>query len=100
MATRCTIKIEGAKHAKIYKHFDGSPDSILDLLEDFNKDFLENRGVDPDYQMAQLLRNKPLAETDPSKYTGWGVVAYSDDMGAQYEYILKSNGNVTYQAKY
>ena len=76
MATRATIKIEGVKYAKVYKHFDG-------------------------YPLATLLRNSAFDavryDLDKSEFTGWGVIAYNDSYGEEYEYTLKIDGTVTYK---
>ena len=100
MATRAAIKIEGVKFAKVYKHYDGYPSATLKWLEDFNKDFHENRGNDPEYKFAQLLRNSAIAakeyQLDESKYTGWGVVGYSEDLSEEFEYKLMKDGTVEY----
>jgi len=102
MATRCTIKIEGINYAKVYKHWDGSPKHTLQWLKHFNKSFTENRGEDPIYKFAQLLRSSIYdAKTyglNESLFTGWGVVELSEGMGAEYEYTLKINGKVTYKS--
>lgn len=95
MSTRATIKIEGVTFAKVYKHWDGYPDATLEWLETFNKDFTKNRGVDPEYKFAQLLRNSTLLYGSP--YTGWGVVPYDTNMGQEYVYLLRSDGTVTYE---
>jgi hypothetical protein len=42
MATRATIKIEGIRFTKIYKHWDGYPEAMLNWLQDFNLDFKIN----------------------------------------------------------
>jgi len=101
MATRATIKIEGVKFAKVYKHWDGNPESTLPWLEQFNKEFIEERGKDPEYQFAQLLRSSKKDEEefnlDKNDYTGWGVVPYNEDCGEDFEYTLHSDGSVTYK---
>ena len=100
MATRSVIKIEGVEYAKVYKHWDGNPTSTLPWLIKFNKNFTSARGADPQYKFAQLLRASIIdAEefnlgADP--YTGWGVIPYYENYGEEYEYILKSNGDVDY----
>ena len=102
MATRATIKIEGINFAKLYKHFDGYPNATLKWLEDFNKDFFDNRGDDPEYKFAQLLRSSVRDsyrfDLDDSKYTGWGIVDYDAVAGENYEYTLLNDGSVTYTA--
>jgi hypothetical protein len=100
MGTPCIIKIEDVKYAKVYKHFDGYPEDTLKWLEDFNKDFFENRGIDSDYKFAQLLRSSARDakkyELDDSKYTGWGVIDYNARYGVDYVYVLKNDGTVSY----
>ena len=100
MATRCTIKVDGVKFAKVYKHWDGYPDATLNWLESFNEEFAEQRGVDPEYKFAQLLRSSAvdaeLFGLDTSRTMGWGVIQYDDDYGEMYEYTLHNDGSVTY----
>ena len=102
MATRCTIKIEGINYAKVYKHWDGYPDATLKWLTEFNKNFTNNRGDDPNYKFAQLLRNSirdcSVFDLDPSQYTGWGVVAFDEHWGAEFEYTLHKDRSVTYKS--
>ena len=101
MATRCTIKIEGVDYAKVYKHWDGYPDATLKWLEEFNRNFTNNRGDDPIYKFAQLLRSSARdAEKynlDASLHTGWGVVGFDEHWGAEFEYTLHKDGSVTYK---
>jgi hypothetical protein len=98
MATRATIQLEGYKVAKLYKHWDGYPSATLQWLEDFNKDFVENRGDDPSYKFAQLIRSSAFDcekyELDASRHTGWGVVGFNDDYDADYRYRLMKDGTV------
>jgi len=102
MSTRATIKIEGVEFAKVYKHWDGYPERTLPFLEKFNKDFAEQRGNDPDYKFAQLLRATKRLEQefglDDSDYTGWGVVSFQSDCGEEFEYTLHSDGTVSVYA--
>ena len=99
MATRAQIKIEGITYAKVYKHWDGYPSDMLPWLEKFNQDFTENRGDDPEYKFAQLLRNSVRVEDefglDNSEHTGWGVIPYNSSPDA-YTYTLHRDGKVTY----
>ena len=101
MATRATIKVEGVNFVKVYKHWDGMPSATLPWLENFNKEFTEKRGDDPSYKFAQLLRSSAFDSEefnlDQSKETGWGVVKFGDSCGENYEYILKTDGSVTYR---
>lgn len=101
MSTRSTIKIEGVNFAKVYKHSDGYPEGMLGWLEAFNTSFNTNRGDDPEYKFAQLLRfSKQYADDfglDPSNYTGWGVIPFDAVAGEEYEYTLHSDGSVSYK---
>jgi hypothetical protein len=106
MATRGIIKIEGINYAQIYKHWDCYPEhpkypqmkSLFDWLEAFNKEFLKERGDDPEYKFAQLLRasvrDAEEYNLDKSFATGWGVVPYDADYGEEYVYTLKKDGTV------
>jgi hypothetical protein len=101
MATRSVIKVEGFTTAQLYKHWDGYPDSTLPWLEKFNREFTEKRGDDKSYKFAQLIRSSVFMQEefglDSSTDTGWGVVGYSDNLGQEFEYLLKSDGTVTYR---
>ena len=96
MATRSTIKIDGVDYAKIYKHWDGYPSAMTEWLNSFNNQFNKERGNDPQYKFAQLLRFSEREGQrfglDMSKTTGWGVIPFDCDYGAEYEYILTSDG--------
>lgn len=92
MATRCTIKIEGVKYAKIYKHWDGYPEANYIWLTEFNDRFNKERGSDSSYKFAQLLRySSKYGEQfylDQSEFTGWGVLDYDAECWEEYEYHL------------
>lgn len=98
MGTRATIKVEGIYFAKVYKHYDGYELSTLPWLEDFNRTFTNERGIDPLYKIAQLLRSSWRdAEhygLDMSTSTGWGLIEFNCNMGEEYEYTLMDNGTV------
>ncbi len=98
MSTNATIKIEGVKFAKIFKYWDGYPSATQAWLVDFNEKFEENRGNDPEYKFAQLLRSSYADmneySLDANRYTGWGVIPYKSGPG-DYEYTLHLNGRVT-----
>lgn len=102
MGTRATIIIEGVSYAKIYQHWDGEPEHTLKYLINFNQDFTENRGDDPEYKFAQFLRftarpeNVEKYNLDNNVYTGWGVFPFDQDCGQAFEYILKKDGTVVY----
>lgn len=103
MGTRSTIQITGNTFAKVYIHWDGYPEHMLPWLEAFTRDFAKNRGNDPLYGLAQLLRfaerHKRKYKLDPSKYTGYGIVPFEDDCGEEYRYIidLGKNYKVSYK---
>jgi hypothetical protein len=98
MATRATIQLEGYNVAKLYKHWDGYPEATLQWLEDFNKDFVENRGDDPEYKFAQLIRSSAFDcekyGLDESRHTGWGVYAMDSRYNGEYQYRLMKDGTV------
>ena len=104
MATTATIKVEGIKYAKIYKHFDGNPENTLPWLQEFNERFIKERGNDVSYKFAQLLRSSAIDaekfDLDPSLYTGWGIAEYNLECCEDYEYMLRKDGTVTYSKKH
>jgi hypothetical protein len=85
----------------VYKHWDGYPKAVYPWLRDFNIEFKKERGDDVQYKFAQLLRSSARDakkyDLDDSEFTGWGVVACSEDKsdyGAEFQYILKLDGTV------
>lgn len=98
MSTTATIQLEGYKVAKLYKHWDGYPKATLQWLEDFNKDFVQKRGDDPEYKFAQLIRSSAFDcdkyNLDSSRHTGWGVVGFNSGYGSEYQYRLMKDGSV------
>lgn len=98
MGTSAAIIVEGLEQVRVYKHFDGDPDSTLPWLTDFNKTFAEKRGEDESYKFAQLLRSSTRDakkyDLDDSEYTGWGVMPNVGDCGENFTYILKLDGTV------
>ncbi|MCK9541168.1 MAG: hypothetical protein M0R03_03960 [Novosphingobium sp.] len=96
MSTRAIIKIEGFKVAKVYKHYDGYPEGMIEWLTKFNEEFAKERGDDPSYKFAQLLRHSTRwFPTDG--FLGWGVVEYKCSCGEDFEYVLKKDGTVTFK---
>ena len=104
MATRCTIKIEGVKYAKIYKHWDGYPEANYIWLSKFNDRFNKKRGDDPSYKFAQLLRfGSKYANTynlDKSEFTGWGVSKYNSECWEEFEYHLTDKEVQVYKVSF
>ena len=100
MSTRAVIVIPG-QPVMVYKHFDGYPEGTLNWLEHFNINFVRERGDDPEYKLAALLRSSVFLAVefglDNSVHTGWGVIPLGADYGQEYEYTLHPDGSVTYQ---
>ena len=99
MATRCSIIVDGIDTVKVYKHWDGYPEATLEWLQVFNEDFTKNRGADPEYKIAQLLRSSAfhaaLFGLDKSVHTGWGILPIDNDAGEEFIYFLHADGSVT-----
>ena len=104
MATRSTIKIDGVKYAKIYKHWDGYPEANYIWLKEFNDRFNKQRGDDPSYKFAQLLRfASKYGEKftlDQSEFTGWGVIKYDAECWEEYEYHLTKKEVEVYRVSF
>jgi hypothetical protein len=100
MSTPAKINVEGIESVSVYKHWSGYPEATLPWLEKFNREFTEERGDDPSYKFAQLLRSSVLMADefglDPSTYTGWGVIP-RDEVWGVYSYILHIDGSVSYK---
>lgn len=108
MGTRCLIKVEGMKGVAVYKHWDGYPKGTLPWLKSFNKNFTKERGDDPEYKFAQLLRSSAFDcdkfHLGNDKTTGWGVLPLKTNneipFDIAYVYILKKDGKVkTYRPR-
>ena len=84
----------------MYKRWDGYPEATLPWLKAFNEKFASERGSDPEYKLAQLLRSSAFeAKTfnlDDSTLTGWGLSPLEDPekCGAEFVYTLENNGGV------
>ena len=96
MSTRALITIKGCEHA-IYKHCDGYPDGILPWLKPIVAAFHKERGDDPSYLLAQIVRQYVFSHENKAddtnrllafKFTGWGIVGPNDDLGQEYEYEI------------
>jgi hypothetical protein len=101
MSTHAIIKIEGFTACNIYKHWDGYPEHLLPWLTRFNENFKANRGIDPEYKFAQLLRDSVRSESefnlDKSQFTGWGVTISDISDTDDYTYTLHNDGRVTFK---
>jgi len=100
MSTRSTIKIENFTLCKIYKHWDGQPEFMLSWLTAFNKEFAQQRGDDPQYKIASLLRSSAFDSEKyslhNSRFTGYGLIPFDADFDQEFEYTLHKNGTVSY----
>ena len=96
MATRACVKIEGIEFAKVYKHWDGYPEAMMGWLQAFNEKFSSERGVDPSYKFAQLLRSSTKTEfkLDANEFTGYGVIPFDSSCGEEWEYTLLTDGKI------
>ena len=98
MSTNALIVVKDRPTVGLYKHWDGYPEATLPWVTDFAQRFKQERGYDPDYCMAQLVRDSALSAEkfglDPSTGTGWGIVNVKD---AYYDYkytICSKTGTV------
>ena len=98
MSTNAIINVEDFTVASFYKHWDGYPSATIEWLFDFNTTFNTNRGEDPEYKFAQLIRSSALLglkySLDKSTKTGWGVISY-EDKGIDYVYTLNNDNSIT-----
>ena len=96
MSTNAVIRVDGVG-VELYKHWDGYPDSTLPWLEKFNKEFASQRGDDPPYKFAQLIRSSAFDadefQLDQSRNTGWGVFT-KGSTHYDFLYTLKADGTV------
>ena len=57
MSTRSQIKLKNSPdNIHVYKHSDGYPEGVLPVLVPFVAQFMESRGYDECYILAQLVR--------------------------------------------
>ena len=100
MGTSASIRVQGVDYVELYKHNDGYPEGTLPWLEEFNKRFVSNNGIDPSYKMAQLVRSSFEFtldyNLDPSLFTGWGLEPY-ESVEVDYIYTLMDDGSVKVQ---
>jgi len=96
-SSRTIIYVEGIDFACIYMH-DNESKKTLDWLRKFNREFTKNRGDDPEYKFAQLLRYS--TEVYPlDNYLTWGLVPYNQPgvYYANYVYSLLSTGKIKFE---
>lgn len=100
MGTNAVIRVDNSEvGVELYKHYDGYPDATLPWLEKFASEFIRERGCDPTYMMAQLVRSSvSMADEfnlDNSTATGWGI-GCTDSFGYDYLYLIDPmTGEVT-----
>ena len=110
MSTRANIAVEGTE-IKIYKHSDGYPKYMIPRLIKIADKFLENRGDDPHYLPAYILREFKIIEEEESKdwyraypdpikskerndCLGWGIQTYfSEDIDFMYKVNLTEDNH-------
>ena len=68
MSTRSQIKVRGSE-IMIYKHSDGYPEGVLPTLTETMKRFIKERGHEPDYALAQIMR--AFARRDEENRKEW-----------------------------
>lgn len=97
MSTNAVIRVEGFKHAELYKHWDGYPKATMPWLKDFNAKVTE-ADLSPEEKFAQLIRSSASDckkyNLDSGRHTGWGV----SPLGKSYYdflYLLKKDGTVS-----
>lgn len=75
MSTRCHIRVKEANGKlyphMIYKHSDGYPEGVLPFLKPFTKKFIKERGDDPEYCIAQILRHWAIEEQKECEQDGF-----------------------------
>lgn len=111
MGTRAQIAFDGTT-CKVYKHYDGYPSETLKTLIPFVADFMERRGYDEEYMVAQLCCTmineswermvavkktmpKVYGEVDESKrdLAGFGVGnQWHPDI--EYVYVIRDSGTI------
>lgn len=97
MAFSSIIQVEGVDFAQVYMHNDADTNATLGWLEDFNREFTDKRGDEPEYKFAQLLRSSSFESHDLSYslFIGWAIKPFGVNMGQIFEYTLKKDGTVT-----
>lgn len=126
MSTRCHVLVEGSS-ALIYRHSDGYPfgrNGVLSVLVPLVKDFMSNRGYDPEYLSAHILTELVMdfrycrerfyarmkraghgesndSYRNTSRYLSFGVEAFSPRKKNQfhsdieYLYYVHKDGDIT-----
>ncbi len=111
MSTRGQIAFEdedGILHgAYIYKHSDSYPEGVLPTLKPFVAAFIRERGCDPVYMSAQLIRAFAIADQKEldampeedrklyasSRFLGWGISTVLHG-NIEYLYVIKADGSI------
>lgn len=116
MSTRSQIKLKNSTdNIHIYKHSDGYPEGVLPVLVPFVKDFMENRGYDECYLLAQIIRRFAIVQhlediafdlKHPNlpktnhmySFLGWGLDCEKHG-DIQYLYEIDEKGNIYVNGK-
>lgn len=95
------VRVDGLDNVELFIHRVISVDLFEEWLKEFNADFRKNRGADPSYKFAQLLRSSMFdADTfalDKNCLYGWEVLKQGniEDSSHDYMYILEKDGSVS-----
>lgn len=104
MSTRCQIGIYSEKPSDLknfdvllYRHSDGDPDSIIEDILDFLKEFKENRGLDDTEYLSAWLITHLINLSSQSDFLGYGICKnFHYDLS--YFYVIYPNQIEVYQA--
>ena len=100
MSTRAVVKIydeEGKALCTVYKHWDGYPEGMLPLLDEFAKKIIVN-GIPGDLENASYIANgmgclaAQIIEALKQKVGDVYIVHNDADVWQEYEYIFKFDG--------
>ena len=86
MSTRSQIKVRGSE-VMLYKHSDGYPEETLPTLGETMKRFIKERGNEPDYALAQIMR--AFARRDEQRRKEW-LKEIKDNPDKYSEYMLET----------
>ncbi|RYM39436.1 histidine kinase [Meiothermus sp. PNK-Is4] len=88
MSTKAQIVVEDLQTIKLYKHSDGYPSGVLPVLEPCVEAFLQRRGWDPEYLLAQVVMAFGLTQERhrQTQFLGYGL---SDEWYADIEWVYR-----------
>lgn len=94
------VRVQGLPQVELFVHRVISVDLFEEWLREFNEAFCNERGFDPQYKFAQLLRSSVF---DADKFAidtnciyGWEVLPQCniEDSSHDYLYILNNDGTI------